>query len=39
MYHRDVTEIWNGPAQYTPILAIKVIADEDVRLSGHLRSD
>jgi hypothetical protein len=39
MYHRDVTETWNGPAQCTPILVIKVIADEDVRLSGHLCSD
>jgi hypothetical protein len=42
MYHRDVTETWNGPAQCTPILVIKVIVDEayeDVRLSGHLCSD
>jgi hypothetical protein len=34
MYHRDVTEAWNGSAQSTQMLTINVVAEEENEAFG-----
>ena len=36
MYHRDVTEAWNGSAQSTQMLTINVVAEEDKEAFGSV---